>query len=682
MRLSLFFTRGMSLRLWEKHGMLPREIAPYQRLASSGMEVDFITYGKSGEEIYAKRLNPVKILHNPWRTPHDLYSLLICWTHRKELKKTDIVKTNQINGWWAAGLAKLIFRKPLVVRCGYLLSMNQEPKWKGYSPGRVRFMSLLEKAAFKYADAAIVTTPLIKEEAVRRHGVNGDKIFVIPNTVDTRLFRPAPHPPKIPGRIGYVGRLTREKSVDLLIRAAAGLEGVSLLIIGDGPQREPLENLAAGLRVKTRFCGVTPNDKLPELLRACEGFALPSELEGNPKALLEAMACGLPVIGANVPGVRELINHKRTGYLCEHSEDGIRRAIAALMKDPALRKETGENARQFIVDNYSLESAVSREFQLLQTVKKHAKRGRRDARSRKPPLNPLNRVMNPGVPMKRNGSSPPVVSVLMSAYNERRWIGEAIESILAQTWGDFELIIADDGSNDGTSRIIEGYKAVDRRIRVITHPEPMGLANTLNEMIGVARGFYFARMDGDDIAREDRFEKQIRYLKKHPEVGMVGSFCREMDADGRIVGTWRRPTTDFALQKALYKYNPFIHSSVILRREVFDKVGLYNPACRYAQDIELWLRVSREFKLGNIGEPLVDLRVDWDKLNRKNKASRKTYFRIMAHHVRTSPSPRGRHYAYLLYHLALYLTPGPIMMLLKKLQRIIRRGSPWTRSDA
>lgn len=280
--------------------------------------------------------------------------------------------------------------------------------------------------------------------------------------------------------------------------------------------------------------------------------------------------------------------------------------------------------------------------------------------------------MNAPLPITRDRSKRPAVSVLMAVLDEERWAGRAIESILAQAFDDLELIVVDDGSRDRTPRILAGHEAGDKRVRVITHPEPMGLANSLNEMIGAARGAYIARMDGDDIAREDRLEKQVAYLENHPRVGMVGSFCREIDAHGNVVGLWRRPTTDAELQKALLRTNPFIHSSVVLRREVFDKVGLYNPACRYAQDIELWLRVAREFELGIIDEPLVDLRVDWGKLHRKNKAARKTYFKIMAEHIRASPRP-ARCYGYLFYHLISYLTPTPIMMSLKRMQRIVRR---------
>lgn len=265
----------------------------------------------------------------------------------------------------------------------------------------------------------------------------------------------------------------------------------------------------------------------------------------------------------------------------------------------------------------------------------------------------------------------PLVSVLMSVRNEQQWLAAAIKSVLSQSYQNFELFIVDDGSTDATSEIIKKHAATDNRIRCISHIESVGLANSLNEMIEKSNGQYIARLDGDDIARSDRLERQVSFLNDNPEVGIVGSFCREIDFEGNVVGIWERPTSDSNIRKALLKYNPFLHSSVMLRREVFDIVGTYNPQCIYAQDVELWLRIGRQFKYAILPETLIDFRVDWDKLNRKNKMARKVKLKIMMDHFRTASLPVW-YRIYLVRHLILYLIPTPVMIPLKRIQRWLR----------
>lgn len=268
----------------------------------------------------------------------------------------------------------------------------------------------------------------------------------------------------------------------------------------------------------------------------------------------------------------------------------------------------------------------------------------------------------------------PVVSILLSAHNEQDHIDEAINSLLLQTYKDFELLITDDGSTDKTLLKIEALAKTDGRISIIKNDSSKGLANCLNEMIKLSKGRYLARMDGDDIARKDRLQKQVEFLNRHNDVGIVGSFCREIDTAGNPISVWTRPTTDRDIRKALFKYNPFIHSSVLIRKEVFEDIGLYNPTCRYAQDIELWLRIGSKFNYAIIPDPLIDLRVDWNKLNKKNRLARKIKLKIMYDFFRTSYYPSW-YKLYLIHHLVLYLLPTRLLIILKKIQRWIRYAS-------
>lgn len=273
-------------------------------------------------------------------------------------------------------------------------------------------------------------------------------------------------------------------------------------------------------------------------------------------------------------------------------------------------------------------------------------------------------------------SASPRISVVMSVCNEAAWVGESMESILCQTCGDFEFLVTDDGSRDDSYRILKRYLSRDGRIRILRHRTRKGLAASLNEQIRLARGRYIARMDGDDVSHPDRLARQAAFLDRHPGVGLLGTWCREIDSKGAVLGTWHRPTTNYALQKALLRCNPFIHSSVMLRREVFERVGLYRPVWKYAQDYDLWLRVSRHFHLANLPEPLVDLRVDWKKMARKNRAARRCEMKILVHYICSGGRPWW-YRAYLFRPLLLYMVPTPCMMTFKLLQRRLRRqGKP------
>jgi glycosyltransferase involved in cell wall biosynthesis len=201
----------------------------------------------------------------------------------------------------------------------------------------------------------------------------------------------------------------------------------------------------------------------------------------------------------------------------------------------------------------------------------------------------------------------PKVSVIMSVYNCEKYVKHAVESILAQTFTDFEFIIINDGSTDRTPVILQAYN--DPRIRIIQQSNS-GLTKSLNRGIRLAQGEYIARMDGDDVSLPERFEKQVDFLDKNHEVGVVGTAYYEMDHKGRIVGQKIFPTEDKELRRVMIKYNPINHTSAMIRKAVFEKVGLYNETFPRAQDYELWFRVVKCFKIANLPDLLTMRRYD------------------------------------------------------------------------
>ena len=199
------------------------------------------------------------------------------------------------------------------------------------------------------------------------------------------------------------------------------------------------------------------------------------------------------------------------------------------------------------------------------------------------------------------------VTVLLPVYNCAQYITEAIDNILAQSVDNFEFLIIDDGSTDETPRILRNYK--DPRIRLIRH-ENRGLAGTLNVGIGLARGKYIARQDQDDISLPDRLAKQVSYMESHPECGLLGTWAQIMEGDRLTERYHKHPASPSELRYQLLFNNPFVHSSVMLRKSVLETLGGYStdPSRQPPEDYELWSRLSRHSSVANLPEVLLHYR--------------------------------------------------------------------------
>jgi len=201
----------------------------------------------------------------------------------------------------------------------------------------------------------------------------------------------------------------------------------------------------------------------------------------------------------------------------------------------------------------------------------------------------------------------PLVSVVMPVYNSEAYLKPAVESILSQTFCDFELIIIDDSPTDKTAAILDSY--TDPRIICLHNQEHCGLIRSLNLGLATARGKYIARMDADDISLPHRLEGQVHYMEAHPDIGLLGTWIEDIDENGKPIGVWRAPTTPALIRWSLLFGTCMAHPSVIMRRSVIQRVGSYNPEALHAEDYDLWSRMSFETQIANLPEVLVRLRV-------------------------------------------------------------------------
>jgi hypothetical protein len=202
----------------------------------------------------------------------------------------------------------------------------------------------------------------------------------------------------------------------------------------------------------------------------------------------------------------------------------------------------------------------------------------------------------------------PLVSVVMSVYNDGKYVRDALESILGQSFTDFEFLIVDDGCTDNTRAIIAEYN--DRRIRLIINEQNLGLAPSLNKAIRLSDAKYFARQDADDISLPDRLSREVDYLESHPEVALVGSPAIVIADNGEPRGFWPVVTEDIDLKWGLLFMSSFVHSSIMARRSVVEQAGCYteDPQKAFVEDYELWCRINRISRSANLPVPLLKFR--------------------------------------------------------------------------
>ena len=224
----------------------------------------------------------------------------------------------------------------------------------------------------------------------------------------------------------------------------------------------------------------------------------------------------------------------------------------------------------------------------------------------------------------------PTVSVMMPVYDSERYLQTSMESILSQTYRDFELVIVSEYDTSIESlRIIESYS--DERIRHLHNDRKLGFVPSLNVALKEARGEYIARMDADDVSKHERFERQVDYLTKHQDVGVLGTAFETIDYEGKVIATHHPPTIPSLTKWSLLFGDEIAHSSVMVRHSLFNLHGPYNSQLQYGEDYELWLRLVQRTNIVNLPDTLVQRRLH-------DKQLTSLYYRIPAPETVATPS--------------------------------------------
>lgn len=286
-----------------------------------------------------------------------------------EINHSDILKTNQIRGAEIPLWIKKRFGKKLIVRCGYLLSRGTIKKYKAEKI--IRAAIQLEKDAFTLADMGVVTSAWQREIIINHYKLDPAKIKVIPNYVVTDVFKPDLRIQKKYDLV-FIGRDGNEKNIDNLLKAMYHLKtkkrNVSLMMVGGCCYDNKIKRMISEYALDVTLKGSVPNFELPKTIKQARLFIIPSYFEHHPKALLEAMSCGLPCIGTDVTGIKEDIEHLITGYLCKTDFKSIATATELLLSDEALQAKLGRNARKYILKKYTIDRILQMELEVINEV--------------------------------------------------------------------------------------------------------------------------------------------------------------------------------------------------------------------------------------------------------------------------------------------------------------------------
>ncbi|HBG27236.1 MAG: hypothetical protein A2Y10_12470 [Planctomycetes bacterium GWF2_41_51] len=352
--IGLLMSDGTGLSTWASNGTLHRELMLYENLLRMGWLIHVFSYdsAKTLPPIEtAMKLIPVKF---HWRLPVLLSQYLLPIRFKRIGRTISTIITNQASAAMPAIAIGKLWKTKLVARGGYVYGQRCQVLQIDDKKSRRRKAG--ERKLFENADVCFTPTAELADWISKFYKIDPAKIKVVSNYVNTNAFKPM----KCDFRYDVIsiGRLTNVKRHDLLIRAMAGT-GRKILIVGDGEARASLENLAEKHNVRLEILSSAANEELVQCLNNSRVFFLGSKWEGHPKALIEAMSCGLACIGVNSPGICNLIKHSNTGLLVQPDEKQVRKAILSLIEDSSFAERLGDNARRYVLDNFDFSEILA-----------------------------------------------------------------------------------------------------------------------------------------------------------------------------------------------------------------------------------------------------------------------------------------------------------------------------------
>jgi glycosyltransferase involved in cell wall biosynthesis len=367
MQIKVFFSYGVSLKEWDKIGIISREIAPYLKLAERGHDIALITYGDRSDLQFAKKYPSLRIIPMyscciPKSSVLKLLSSFYFIIRNREIfGPQTIVKSNQMMGAWLPTFASMYTGSQLLIRVGYELYeffLNREHRYIKRS-----IIKWVSSVIYNNAQRIMVTTGKTSLFIQSHFGNLKEVIRVHANYIDTELFD---YSDDKEDELLYVGRLDEHKNLKPVIEACAVIKK-KLILVGEGALKSDLKSYGKSIGAEIEFKGLVPNSELPFYYKRARYFILNSFSEGNPKVLLEAMSCGCICIGNNVTGIKDILDG-HNGVLTNGTSKEISNCIRRIDNEAGEQYKFRNKARSYVLNNCSLDSFIDFEERIYEEL--------------------------------------------------------------------------------------------------------------------------------------------------------------------------------------------------------------------------------------------------------------------------------------------------------------------------
>lgn len=372
-----------------------------------------------------------------------------------------------------------------------------------------------------------------------------------------------------------------------------------LIYAGAGDYKTLLEKIQSNW-AKITITGVLEKNELYDFYVMADIGVVPSYVEQCSYTTIEMMCSGLPIIVADVDGLKEIVPDNcglkvKLNISNESAKidiEDLNNKLLYFIENKKIAEEYAERAQLCAFKHFSSKKMVEQTIEVYNNV-----------------LNEENDNEKKLLKLENL----PLVSVILPCFNNEKFIDDCIDSVLNQSWYNLELIIIDDGSTDNTKLIIENYN--DSRIKYIKNKKNSGIVYSLNKGISIAKGKYIARIDSDDLMHKKRLEKQVQFMEKNQDIALVGTWHYVINDSKKVIGLKQYFTQDEEIKSILPFESPFSHPSVMIRLDTIKPIK-YSELYNYCEDYDLWFKIASNYKVANIPEFLTYYRVHETNINK------------------------------------------------------------------
>ena len=373
MNILILLTANVSIKKWYLTKVIDREIQIYKELTKLGNNFTFLSWGLKSDKDYLKKKFKTKT-ENIFTSENKLFrfnffrylfSIFYVIKYINNFDNFDIIKSNQLIGSHIGIIIKFLLKKKFICRLGYEPNMFLK-----YNNNFIKaiLMKIYSKIIYNYSDIIIVTTPYIKKFIIENFGINKKKIRIIPNYVDTEIFKAKNYKKNNYKKFVTITRFDKQKNLEFMFNEIL-IAKASLDVIGYGKNNEKYRKIIKKINAKIKFLGPINSVNISKKFSKYDFFISTSKYEGNPKTILESMSAKLPVIATSVEGIKDIIKDGKNGFIINNKKGSLARKLDLIKKDKINLNKISENARRYIMKNNSLSIISTKENKIYKELK-------------------------------------------------------------------------------------------------------------------------------------------------------------------------------------------------------------------------------------------------------------------------------------------------------------------------